>query len=195
MLSPLDYVLLQLGSPGKYQIFVAFLICCLQIPISFTGNLWTYYADEPPHRCLIKTSFSNGTAEHEWIPIHVKDKVKSFSSCEMYIDAHNHWKGTQDCLYGWDYRPPEKYYNIITEWDLVCHRKYLVDILFYFTHLSAILAAFFAGILSDKFGRKPILLISLYLFVITAFSVHFFRNFIYFSVGFCFQIFFASVSS
>lgn len=203
MLSPLDYVLLHLGNPGRYQIFVGFLLCCLQLPVSFTGLLWKYYADEPPHRCLLKYSAltrligSNISAsESEWIPIvRQENNVKTFASCVMYIDAYNHWKGTQKCPYGWEYRPPENEFNLITEYHLVCERKYLLNTLFYLIHVTSMIGAIFTGMLADRCERKRILLLVLYLFVSASFSVHFVTDYLQFIILFSLQTFFSAVST
>ncbi|RWS12894.1 organic anion transporter-like protein [Dinothrombium tinctorium] len=194
MLSPLDFVLLQLGSPGRYQLFIGFLLCCLQLPLSFSNDLWTYYAEEPPHRCLITREKINGTRESEWIPIEESNKFgKRFSSCSMYIDVLHHWKGTQNCVDGWEYKPYEKEHNIIMEWNLVCERKYLLTILFYTSHLFAIFGSLVFSSLSDRFERKRMLLLSLYLFVSVALSIHFVQDFATFAILYCLQMFFAAV--
>lgn len=203
MLSPLDYVLLHLGNPGRYQIFVAFLLCCLQFPISFTNNLWKYYAYEPPHRCQLKPKSmlkllgaNISASESEWIPVlKSKDNIKTYASCSMYIDAYNHWKGTQRCPFGWEYRPPEDEYTAVTEYDLVCERRYLLDVLFYMFHITAIVGALIFGMLGDHCERKRTLLVSLYLFVSAAFSLHFVTDFLQFSILYSFQTFFIAVSN
>lgn len=194
MLSPLDYVLLHLGSPGRYQVFIAFLIYCLQLPISFSNNLWKFYADEPPHRCLIRGEYLNGTTANEWIPLQSDSNVKRFSSCSMYIDVNNHWKGTQKCFLGWEYKPPDGEFNIISEWDLVCENKWLLDLLFYTSNAAAIAGGVFFGFLADHFERKRSLLVALYLFIASAFSLHFVQDYLSFSLCFSLQSFFIAVS-
>lgn len=194
MLSPLDYVLLHLGNPGRYQVFVAFLIYCLQLPISFSNNLWKYYTDEPPHRCLIRQEYLNGTSANEWIPSTTENSMKRFSSCEMYIDVNNQWKGTQKCFLGWEYRPPDGEFNIVTEWDLVCEHKILLDILFYVVSVAAISGAVLFGLLADHFERKRSLLIALYLFMSAAFALHFVQDYLSFAVCFSLQTLFINVS-
>lgn len=87
--SPLDFVLLQFGSPGHYQAFLGFLLCCLQLPIILTTHLFTFYTFTPPHRCLIpSTRFarlagSDGRgytiAKNEWYPILPSSSVASAS--------------------------------------------------------------------------------------------------------------------
>ncbi|RWS27600.1 organic anion transporter-like protein [Leptotrombidium deliense] len=196
MLSALDFVLLHLGSPGRYQLFIGFLLCCLQIPISFSSQLWKYYAEEPPHRCLVLSELTNGTRESEWIPIEENGRVaKKFSACSMYIDVHNHWKGTQQCINGWEYKPFEREHNVIMEWNLVCERKYMSTLLFYTSHIFAILGALLFASLSDRFERKRILLLALYLFVSVALAIHFVQDFITFAILYCLQMFFVSVSN
>jgi hypothetical protein len=202
MLSPLDFVLLHLGNPGRYQIFVAFLLCCLQFPVWFTWTSWTYYSEEPAHRCLLKFSSSNKligsnltASESEWIPI-VKhaNMGKTYESCMIYIDAYNHWKGKQKCPYGYEYRPQQNQYNIVIEYDLVCDHKYLLTILFYLIHLTAIFGAFIFGMIADRYERKISLLIALYLFVASSFSVHFVTDYLQFVIFYSLQTFFSAVS-
>lgn len=200
MLSPLDYVLLHLGNPGRYHIFFAFLLCCLQFPISFTGLVWKYYTEEPPHRCLLRPTDSYRSnltlSESEWYPvIKHENKVKTYESCLMFIDAYNHWKGTQKCIYGWQYRPPESEHNVVMEYDLVCERKYLMTALFYICHLSAIAGAIIFAIIGDRCERKPSLMLSLYLFISSAFSLHFVTDFLQFAILYSLQTFFAAVSN
>ncbi|KAI1291778.1 Solute carrier family 22 member 8 [Halotydeus destructor] len=187
MLSPLDYVLLHLGNPGRYQLFVAFLIFCLQLPISFTNNLWKYYADEPPHRCLIPFEFANGTTESEWIPVVTRGKVQTFSQCTQFTDSHNQWKGTQSCQHGWQYKPYHEEHNVIIEYDLVCERKYLANGLYYGTFVAAMFGGLVFGTIADHFERKRSLLVSLYLFIAAAFSLHFAQDFLSFAVCYAFQ--------
>lgn len=201
MLSPLDYVLLHLGNPGRYQIFVAFLLCCLQFPVIFTGMSWKYYTEEPPHRCLLKYVTANkllgsnvSASESEWIPV-IKhhNKVKAYESCVMYIDAYNHWKGVKSCPNGYEYRPLDNEHNIVMEYDLVCERKYLITALFYLCNISAILGAIVFGMIADRCERKRSLLLALYLFVSASFSVHFVTDYLQFVILYSLQNFFSAV--
>lgn len=195
ILSTLDYVLLQFGNPGRYQMFLAFLLCALQLPISFTGHLWRFYADEPSHRCYIKSELRNGTREEDWIP---KESYRvnkgTFSSCVMYNDPFNHWKGTRSCRDGWEYRPFKDELNVIMEWDLVCERKYLITLLFYISNIAAILGLLAFGLMADHFERKRTLLFALFFFISVALPLHFVQDFASFSISYSLQSFFISVS-
>lgn len=196
MLSPLDFVLLHLGSPGRYQLFVGFLIYCLALPIAFTLNLWKYYAEEPPHRCYLPQDHLNGSTADEWIPLLPHSgSVRRFSSCTMYLDAHNHWKGTQKCTNGWEYRPPDGEFNIITEFDLVCERRDIfLNLIFYIHNLAGIFGGLVFGYLADHLERKRSLLLSLYLFIASAFALHFIQDLVSFAICFALQSFFITVS-
>lgn len=72
-MSPLDFVLLQFGSPGYYQVFLGFLLCCLQLPITLTEYLFKFYVYEPPHRCQLSSRAARlqGLTVHknEWYPV------------------------------------------------------------------------------------------------------------------------------
>lgn len=194
-LSDIDCVLLQLGSPGKYQLFIAFLLCCVQIPISFSNNLWKYYAEEPAHRCYVPFWMRNGTNENDWIPrVSSKSGIPNYSSCEMFVDTYNHWKGTQKCIHGWEYRPTDHEQNAIVQWDLVCDRKYLATILHHSSTVASVIGALLFAMIADRYERKASLLFALYLFVATAFSMHFVNDFQSFAICFIFQNFFIAVS-
>ncbi|KAF7489325.1 Solute carrier family 22 member 6-A [Sarcoptes scabiei] len=69
-ISPLDFVLLQLGTPGYYLGFLGFLICCLQLPIIFVEYAFKFYIYEPPHRCRLSSNEIEST--------HLKDGSNQF---------------------------------------------------------------------------------------------------------------------
>lgn len=189
MLSPLDYVMLHLGSPGRYQLFLAFLIITLQLPISFTTNLWPFYIEEHPHRCTVTSNkLRNNWTEADWIP-----GTSTGSSCAMYVDPADHRKGAQPCLHGHNFRPPHGEINVVTEFQLVCERQHLATITSYMTLAASMAGALLFGVIADHFERKWTLLLALYMFMVAAFSLHFVQDFASFAVCYTLQCFFISV--
>jgi len=133
-------------------------------------------------------------SESEWYPIaRHENKVKTYESCVMYTDAYNHWKGTQKCLYGWQYRAPDNEHNVVIEYDLVCERKYLLNALFYLSQVAAILGAIVWAMIGDRCERRNTVLITLYLFVSSSVSLHFVTDFLQFSILYSLESFFAAV--
>ena len=170
-ISPLDFVLLQFGSPGYYQIFLSFLLCCLHLPIIFTEYLFRYYIFEPPHRCQLSNRHVRehgdalrGLHKNEWYPVAAattstagahqqlalldwlaplsnSSTVYQFDQCNVFLDPVHHWKGTQPCPGGWEFWMPNNERNLITDFTLVCDRRYLVTVLFYAACNAALLGA------------------------------------------------------
>ncbi|XP_042747591.1 solute carrier family 22 member 13-like [Lagopus leucura] len=69
---------------------------------------------------------------------------------------------TQKCSNGWVY-PTAQQPSLLTEFDLVCDRKNLNDISQSIYMLGMFLGAMIFGLFSDRFGRRPALLISILL--------------------------------
>ncbi|KAJ6216397.1 hypothetical protein RDWZM_007554 [Blomia tropicalis] len=217
-ISPLDFVFLQFGTPSYYQVFLGFLLCCLQLPITFTEYLFRYYTFEPPHRCLLSTrnvraqhSFK-GFHKNEWFPAlengHKSNHVplveqlllmpstngtsSPFDQCHIYIDPLYPWKGVQPCPIGYEFWLPNNEQNLITEFNLVCDRRYFVAILFYAVGISSLCGAIVSGLLADRYGRKNILLFNIYMFIASSLAAHFSSSFLQFSIFYSLQCCFAS---
>ncbi|CAL1546221.1 unnamed protein product, partial [Lymnaea stagnalis] len=65
---------------------------------------------------------------------------------------------TLPCTYGWVYHG-EFESTIITEWDLVCVRAYLSELSTTLYLVGSMCGALFISALSDKFGRRLLVLI------------------------------------
>src|SRR6218665_1842900 len=220
--SPLDFVLLQCGTPGYYQIFIAFLLCCLQLPITFTSELFKQYINEPPHRCQLTPnqirrfeSSLNGLNLHrnEWFPLQERQRpeislasplidelmslrqnatIQQFDQCNVFVDPLNQWRGVRSCQNGWEFWTPNNENNLITEFALVCGQKNYLEYLKYTMFFSAALGAILMGLLADRWGRTKTLHFSLYLFVASSLSTFFSSDLLQFSIFYSMQIFFIS---
>ncbi|XP_037032291.1 solute carrier family 22 member 9-like [Bradysia coprophila] len=64
------------------------------------------------------------------------------------------------CTDGYDF--DDKDHTVVSEWSLICNREYLVPIIstLYFSGMA--IGSFVCGLISDRFGRKPTLLLCLY---------------------------------
>uniref|UniRef100_A0A8C0FHC5 Solute carrier family 22 member 13 n=1 Tax=Bubo bubo TaxID=30461 RepID=A0A8C0FHC5_BUBBB len=68
----------------------------------------------------------------------------------------------EQCSIGWVY-PSAQQPSLLTEFDLVCERKYLNDISQSIYMLGLFLGSMIFGPLSDRIGRRPVILISIFL--------------------------------
>ncbi|KAG8186288.1 hypothetical protein JTE90_004632 [Oedothorax gibbosus] len=170
---------------GKYQILAAFLLCCVQLPITFSDHLLQLYGWTPPHRCRPQ----NGTQIHAqpWPVVEDSRGRKVFASCALYVDPSDHSAGTQMCTHGWEYLHSEEEWTLVTEWNLVCEREYLMNLLPYVYTVGAMLGGLLFGVLADNYGRRFNLLAALFLHTVLGVALHFFSLFTVFAVGYSIQ--------
>ncbi|KAG9472840.1 hypothetical protein GDO78_016765, partial [Eleutherodactylus coqui] len=69
----------------------------------------------------------------------------------------------QSCDQGWDYDHSTFTSTTVTQWDLVCEKKGLKQILATFFFIGVMLGTVVFGYLSDRFGRRAMLLLALVL--------------------------------
>ncbi|ESN92522.1 hypothetical protein HELRODRAFT_181398 [Helobdella robusta] len=139
-----DRLLRDLGKFGKWQIL---------INPKFPGY-------QPAHRCKIPTNSSLD----DWIP-HDDSSSNShgmnatqWSKCEMYVNASVN-NETSECLDGWEYEDEEigdGLLTIVSQWDLVCTRDFLVQTSQVVLVLGIMCGSIAITIISDRFGRKPV---------------------------------------
>ncbi|GFS43443.1 organic cation transporter-like protein [Trichonephila inaurata madagascariensis] len=172
---------------GKYQILTAFLLCCVQLPITFSDHLLHLYGWTPPHRCRLPPQ-NGSTLSHAlpWPIVEVKGR-KMFSSCSMYVDPEDHLLGIQPCTNGWEYLHSEEEWTLATEWDLVCEREYWMTLLPYVYTVGTMLGGLLFGVLADHYGRRFNLLAALFLHTVVGVSLHFLSLFTVFAVGYSIQ--------
>lgn len=65
------------------------------------------------------------------------------------------------CLWGYEFNTKTIHSSIITEWELVCGREKLIDLAQMILMFGVLLGTISLGIASDRFGRKPVLIICL----------------------------------
>ncbi|XP_054717248.1 organic cation/carnitine transporter 2-like [Uloborus diversus] len=175
------------ASAGKYQILTTFLLCCVQLPITFSDHLLTLYAWAPPHRCRLPPQNETLTVPTLSRPIVERNGRKMFSSCLMYLDPNDHSVGTQSCSHGWEFLHSEEEWTLVTEWNLVCEREYLINLLPYVYTAGTMLGGLLFGVLADHYGRRFNLLAALFLHTFLGLALHFFSLYIFYAVGYALQ--------
>uniref|UniRef100_A0A8B9NM52 Solute carrier family 22 member 13 n=1 Tax=Accipiter nisus TaxID=211598 RepID=A0A8B9NM52_9AVES len=126
-----------------------------------------------PHRCdtsWIRAIGPNLTEEEQLNLTVPRDAAGAYEQCSMYSPVD--WdlgsimlyglNATEKCSNGWVYpsaQPP----SLLTEFDLVCDRKDLNDISQSIYMMGLFLGSMIFGPLSDRIGRRPVILISIFL--------------------------------
>ncbi|NXR34323.1 S22A7 protein, partial [Zosterops hypoxanthus] len=167
-------VLLEIGGFGKFQILILTMLCLPRINLPMHFLLHNFLAATPSHHCAIphQEAFVNLTME-EILLISIPRKPDgTFSSCEMFSQPQFHLllnsslqpenkSIIQHCQHGWVYDHSQFTSTISTQWDLVCEQRWLNQATATFFFIGVTMGAVVFGYLSDRFGRKAMLQLSL----------------------------------
>ncbi|XP_068025854.1 solute carrier family 22 member 7 [Melanerpes formicivorus] len=167
-------LLLEVGGFGRFQALILFSLCLLRINLPMHFLLHNFLAATPSHRCAIphREAFVNLTAEEVLLVSIPREPDGTFRSCEMFSQPQFHLllnsslqpensSSTQQCQHGWVYDRSQFTSTISTQWDLVCEQRGLNQATATFFFVGVTLGAVIFGYLSDRFGRKTMLLLSL----------------------------------
>ncbi|KAM5156976.1 solute carrier family 22 member 13-like [Mantella aurantiaca] len=182
-------ILQNVGEFGRFQKFLVFQMCLLSFFNSFHMFGQVFMGISVPHHCntdWILKKEPNLTEEYQLnltIP-HNTDGI--YEQCLRYIPVE--WdiesieryglNNTEVCQDGWVYDLSQQKSTLVTEFDLVCHRKEQKDISQSIHMLGLLIGSIIFGHLGDRIGRRPVILISILLMcsfgVGAAFVPHFY---------------------
>ena len=183
-----DTFLSHLGDPGRFQVVIMILLATNCIPVVVNHLLMAFYAVKTPHNCRISSELSN---EHfynqsRYLPVKNADakpggKVE-YADCEMYVDVENVADNdTQSCVHGYEFHfSSANEWNVISEWGLVCEREWIGPTVTTVYFCGVMIGGIVFGSLSDRFGRKNMMLICLYTQCLIGIVIHFVRRLIVF---------------
>ncbi|KAK3775885.1 hypothetical protein RRG08_011449 [Elysia crispata] len=180
----LEHLISLLGGRGKFQTSVHILAAVgCYLSITFNHLVMAFHGSPVSHTCMAGVNQSdlvNATPKTEFNLTNVQQHVTNITHSKCfttvsYSDGHD---DVIDCTSGqWEYFPKYGERNIVSEFDLVCSAEYLNSLAttIYFT--GVMVGGLVFGDLADRFGRLPVMLITLYASVmfglISAFSVNY----------------------
>lgn len=165
-----DEVLTLLGTFSRYQQIIYFLLGLVVFRGVFPVIGIILIGKDPGHFC--DTTFYNDSLTTNFSP-------EEPSQC--YIHTIQKGKNvTIPCPGKWEYNTT--FTSIVTQWDLVCSRAYLVDLSSTFYMVGCAFGCIFVVPLGDKFGRRCVLFISLACLIILSISLAFSNTIILFIV-------------
>uniref|UniRef100_A0A7N8YJH2 Solute carrier family 22 member 5 n=1 Tax=Mastacembelus armatus TaxID=205130 RepID=A0A7N8YJH2_9TELE len=126
-----------LGQTGPYFWTTFFLLNTVFVSTGFNGLYIVFVGAAPKHHCLIPDV---NLTEYRL------DVVRNLS---------------ERCLDGWNYSKEIYQSNIVTEWDLVCDNQWKVPFASSTLFVGYLVGSLISGQLSDRFGRKKVVFISL----------------------------------
>uniref|UniRef100_A0A3Q3WBZ5 Solute carrier family 22 member 6 n=1 Tax=Mola mola TaxID=94237 RepID=A0A3Q3WBZ5_MOLML len=183
--------------PFQFAMVVLLIVPRLVLPCHFLLN--NFIAELPPHHCNISSLddgglFRNLTREQRLIvSIPVREDGEP-ESCKMFAEPHfqllaNSSNSTElptvPCQSGWVYDNSAFTSTLATQWDLVCDKKSLNKMMSTIFFLGLMFGSVVTGYLSDKYGRKSILLASYITATVFGFASAFANSYIVFAVLRC----------
>ncbi|XP_068094370.1 solute carrier family 22 member 13-like [Hyperolius riggenbachi] len=165
-------ILKNIGEFGRFQKLLTFMLCFLGFINAFNMFSQVFTGISVPHHCntswILKKN-PNLTEEHQLNLTIPRNTQGFYERCLMYtpvdwdIESIERYglNDTQECQDGWVYDTSQQKSTLVTEFDLVCHRKEQTDISHAVYMAGLLVGAITFGPLGDWIGRRPIILISL----------------------------------
>ncbi|XP_031719142.1 solute carrier family 22 member 7a [Anarrhichthys ocellatus] len=169
-----EEILDDVGGFSKFQFLLVSILCLPRAILPLHFMLYNFISVTPPHRCARSHrplgSEDGGVASLGSDPEALALRIPlqndgSLSSCRVYdpqlVFDLGPGNRTAPCPHGWIYDQSQFKSTTATEWDLVCEDKHLNQALATYFFLGVTVGAILFGHLSDKFGRKSMLLVAL----------------------------------
>ncbi|XP_062456793.1 solute carrier family 22 member 6 [Rhea pennata] len=156
-------LLAHLGGMGRFQVTYVAALALPLLMLASHNLLQNFTAGVPEHRCRPRPG-ANGTAP-------LRAAAPADGRCRRYVEPRWHLleangtvaNGTEEaptepCRDGWTYQEGVFAHTIVTEWDLVCESRTLRQVAQSIYMAGILLGSGVFGILSDKFGRRALLI-------------------------------------
>ncbi|XP_072801056.1 LOW QUALITY PROTEIN: solute carrier family 22 member 7 [Vicugna pacos] len=177
----------KVGGFGPFQLWNVALLALPRVLLPMHFLLPIFLAAVPAHRCALPGLPSNFSHQDMWLEAHLpREPDGRLSSCLRFthpqaLPNSTLWGGGQStgeqlegepstvpCPQGWEYDHSEFSSTIATEappclslqWDLVCEQKGLNRATSTFFFAGVLVGAVAFGYLSDRFGRRRLLLVA-----------------------------------
>ncbi|XP_036403104.1 solute carrier family 22 member 7b.1 [Megalops cyprinoides] len=191
-----ENLLAEIDGFGRYQFLIVLLLVIPRstLPCHFLLN--NFIAAVPAHRCDISGLDNGGIFENLTQDQRLKVSIPAeedgtLSSCKMFAEPQLHLLHNSSspadvsvvpCQNGWVYDTSTFTSTLATEWDLVCDRKGMNKATATIFFIGVMIGAAIFGSLSDKFGRKPMLLVSYLSAMAFGFASAFSKSYVMFAV-------------
>lgn len=154
----LESLFVKIGEPGRYQVLIFILLLTNYFPVVFNHVIMAFYGSRPPHKCYSKFY----ETENASVVYSKSEKCEAAYTLSSGLNVSVKCGG-DDSDWKIQFEKGERETTIVTEWDLVCDQTYLsaLSITIYFC--GVMVGGVLFGHLADVFGRKPVMMITLFL--------------------------------
>ncbi|KAF0311998.1 Organic cation transporter protein [Amphibalanus amphitrite] len=163
-----EEILSRAGDAGLWQALVVLWSIVGSVLSGVHGFSSAFVGGEPEHRCALPGELANETASEEqlrlWLPYN--NATGQPASCERWDAAGG--SRTVGCDVGWVYSRERFHSTIVSEWDLVCGRRWMMSTVQASYMFGIFCGSMISGVLSDQFGRRRVVCYSSVLFIISS---------------------------
>ncbi|XP_051880914.1 solute carrier family 22 member 7-like [Pristis pectinata] len=162
-----------LGGFGRFQLSALVLLSAARLPLPWNFLLHIFLSAVPPHHCRLPHPGPGNLSRAQRLRTSSPLQPDGTPSpCRMYpspqlqllyqpphLDGQHNLSDTVRCTHGWEFDTSQFTSTIATEWDLVCERRRLNQAAGTFFFLGVTLGGPLFGYLSDRCGRRYVLLL------------------------------------
>ena len=169
-----------LGNPGRFQLLLFFILCTNYSVMVFNNVNMALFGARNPHQCQLPANVS----KYDAIPHTIAENgAVKFDSCRVY----NGFDGsvtneTIACPNGMVHFTEPGEVTVNSEFDLVCDRAYMTGLSTTVYFLGVMIGGVIFGNLSDRYGRRPIMLFCLWSQMALGILLSFVHNFVLFTL-------------
>ncbi|XP_036407594.1 solute carrier family 22 member 4-like isoform X2 [Megalops cyprinoides] len=154
-----------LGEWGPFQQSIFILLSLSTVPNGYAGMSMVFLAGTPHHHCSLPYLNGSTTNLSEALPMEEVNGHLDQSRCTRYKWLNSTGKPfgneTESCMDGWDYSTEQYVSTIVTEWNLVCGDSWKAPFSLSVFFMGVLTGSFISGQISDRFGRKVVLFITM----------------------------------
>ncbi|XP_033747267.1 organic cation transporter protein-like [Pecten maximus] len=196
---PMELLMSKLGNPGRYQVAVFLLLAFNYIPVTFNHLVMAFFGSTPPvYFCTnpdlqpSPTHKGHSLNLQSWVPTKTYTVANltiigvEYDKCSSTYFLQDGGNMSVDCtaqMAGmWNYAKGPRESTIVTEWDLVCDSSFLAKVATTVYFSGVMVGGLVFGVVADKLGRKPVMLITLYVPILVGIGISFANSYILFLV-------------
>ncbi|XP_071133810.1 organic cation transporter protein-like isoform X1 [Mytilus edulis] len=156
-----DSIFQHLGGFGLYQKFQLLLLALPTLFDATTTMMLVFMLGDQPHRCRLPDVEDN---VYSHPPIFHSDalNISAYNTSQCYLNIN----GTNSPCNDWVYDTTYYQSTLISKFNMVCQDKFMRSHILLSHFFGTFFNAIFCGLLCDVWGRKPMLILGIFLLIV-----------------------------